>query len=101
MVSKELIISLLDNVIDPELGMKVTDLGLIYRVEIVETDKVEIDFTLTYPGCPAADAIFEDIEYAVSGHDDVKDVKINIVWNPPWSPEKMSEEARLMLGYPI
>ena len=98
--SKE-ILGLLADVYDPELGLSITDLGLVYRVEIPEAGIVDVDFTLTYPGCPAGDIIYSDIQEKIIRHPEVKDAHINIVWDPPWSPEKMSEEARLSLGYPI
>jgi metal-sulfur cluster biosynthetic enzyme len=101
MIDKNKVIELLDEVYDPELGLKITDLGLVYRIDVQDDGIVDIDFTLTYPGCPAADFIYSDIQEKVIRHPDVKDMNLNIVWDPPWSPEKMSEEARLNLGYPI
>lgn len=89
------------NVIDPELNMNIVDLGLVYRVEVTDGNIAEVDFTLTYPGCPLVDVLTSDIESNVRSLTDVVDVRVQIVWNPPWDQSRMSENARLMLGYPI
>ena len=89
----------LKDVEDPELMMNVVDLGLIYRVEIRE-EVVEIDFTLTTPGCPAGDFIREQIvekAQEASG----RQVEANLVWTPRWGPEYMSDEAKIALGFPV
>lgn len=87
---------------DPELGINIVDLGLVYEVALdAENDRVEVDFTVTYPGCPAAVDIFQGIIAAVKKNTGVKEVKPRLVWQPPWDPALMSEEARLELGYPI
>lgn len=99
MVSKTDILESLKKVIDPEIGINIVDVGLIYRIDVSE-DLVEIDFTLTYPGCPLGDQITGDMVTVVREDHNV-DVATNLVWNPPWSIEFMSEEARLDLGYPI
>jgi len=89
------------NVIDPELNMNIVDLGLVYRAEVVEGNIAEVDFTLTYPGCPLGDMIVSDIESTLRSRTDAADVRVQVVWNPPWDQSRMSENARLMLGYPI
>lgn len=89
------------DVIDPELNMNVVDLGLIYRTQVVEGNIAEVDFTLTYPGCPLGDIIASDIVSEVKKQTDVMEVRTNLVWNPPWSQDMMSENARLLMGYPI
>lgn len=89
------------DVIDPELNMNIVDLGLVYRTHVVEGNIAEVDFTLTYPGCPLGDAIAADIEHQIRTQTDVADVRINVVWNPPWDQNMMSENARLLMGYPI
>ena len=99
MVSKTDVLESLKKVIDPEIGMNIVDVGLIYRVEVSE-QLIEIDYTLTYPGCPLGDQINQDILTVVREDYNVE-VVANVVWNPPWSVEFMSEEARLDLGYPI
>ena len=102
MVSKTDILESLKKVIDPEIGLNVVDVGLIYRVEVSD-DQVEIDFTLTTPVCPLGDTIKNDILTVIREDQGVEgdNVVTNLVWNPPWSIEFMSEEARLELGYPI
>ena len=90
----------LSRVMDPEVGLNIVDLGLVYRADVVD-DHVEIDFTLTTPGCPLAATIMEDVLREVRSATGLDDVQANLVWNPPWSLDLMSEEARLQLGYPI
>jgi len=89
----------LKNVEDPEIQMNIVDLGLVYRVDVRE-DAIEVDFTLTYPGCPAEEMIRSDIIETLRDAFGLE-VKATIVWSPMWGPERMSEEARLALGYPI
>jgi metal-sulfur cluster biosynthetic enzyme len=98
--TKEEVLEALANVIDPEIGLNIVDVGLIYRVECVD-DKIEIDFTLTTPGCPLAGTIMEDIHREVRAGTGVDDVEANLVWDPPWNLGFMSEEARVQLGYPV
>lgn len=100
MPTKGDVLDALERVIDPEIGLNIVDVGLIYRVEVKE-DAIEIDFTLTSPGCPLAGTIMEDIHREVSAATGVANIQANLVWNPPWSLDFMSEEARLQLGYPI
>ncbi len=101
MAENQDVIDALYNVIDPELNMNIVDLGLVYRAEVTEGNIAEVDFTLTYPGCPLLDVIASDIESNVRSRTDVADVRVQVVWNPPWDQNRMSENARLMLGYPI
>ena len=100
MPTKNEVLDALTNVIDPEIGLNIVDVGLIYRVECTD-DTIEIDFTLTSPGCPLAGTIMEDIHRQVSAATGISNVQANLVWNPPWSLDFLSEEARLELGYPI
>lgn len=90
----------LKNVEDPELAFSIVDLGLVYRVDVKES-AIEIDFTLTYPGCPAEDIIRHDIIETLRDAFGLVDVSATVVWSPLWGPERMSEEARVALGYPI
>jgi metal-sulfur cluster biosynthetic enzyme len=99
MVSKDAVFMVLKNVEDPEIMMNIVDLGLVYRVDTKE-DSIEVDFTLTYPGCPAEEMIRSDIIETLRDAFGIE-VKATIVWSPMWGPERMSEEARLALGYPI
>lgn len=88
-------------VVDPEIGVNIMDLGLVYRVNVVEGKVAEVDFTLTTPGCPLGEIIAGDIVKQVMKQTDVNDVRVNIVWSPRWNETMLSENARLMLGYPI
>ena len=100
MVSKEEVLEVLKNVEDPELAMSIVDLGLIYRVD-VKDKSIEVDFTLTYPGCPAEDLIRRDMTETLRDAFGLVDIVATTVWSPMWGPERMSEEARVVLGYPI
>ncbi|POQ98737.1 aromatic ring hydroxylase [Alkalispirochaeta sphaeroplastigenens] len=100
MISKTDILESLKKVIDPEIGINIVDVGLIYRVEPRE-GAVEVDFTLTSPGCPLADTINQEIIDVIKKDHGVEEVVTNLVWNPPWSMEFLSEDARVSLGYPI
>ena len=100
MVSREEVMEILRNVEDPELAFSIVDLGLVYRVDVKET-AIEVDFTLTYPGCPAEDIIRRDIIETLRDAFGLVDVAATTVWSPLWGPERMSEEARVALGYPI
>lgn len=99
MISKEDILEEFKKVIDPELDVNIVDLGLIYDIKIDDAKgKVTIKMTLTTPGCPLA-VVFDDwVREAVERIEGVKTVIINLVWEPAWSPDKMSEEAREKVG---
>ena len=88
----------LSNVIDPELGLDFVELGLIYGVEINGGD-VHVTFTLTSPACPIGPQVSEQIEEFVSELDDVESVDSSMVFTPPWTPDRMSEDAKFALGY--
>src|SRR6058998_2707154 len=88
----------LTNVIDPELGLDFVELGLIYGVEISEGD-VHVTFTLTTPGCPIGPQVTEQIDEFVGELEGVKTVSSEMVFTPPWSPERMSEDAKFALGF--
>lgn len=88
----------LKEVIDPELMVNIVDLGLVYDVRLKEEDKkIEIDITLTSPGCPLGEMITADTENVVSSAFEGYAINVNIVWNPPWSMEKITAEGRDML----
>jgi len=95
--SPEAVEEALTNVIDPELGLDFVELGLIYGVQIDESD-VHVTFTLTTPACPIGPQITEQIEEFVSEVDGVSNVSSEMTFQPPWSPEKMSEDAKFALG---
>jgi metal-sulfur cluster biosynthetic enzyme len=99
-ITRGAVLEELKNVMDPELGMNIVDLGLVYRVDVTD-EKVEVDFTLTYPGCPAGESIQQDITSTLQDFTGMENVAINLVWDPPWRPDFMTEEARVSLGYPI
>lgn len=96
---EEKAVMLLKTVFDPEIPVDIFSLGLIYRVEITDDDILEIDMTLTAPNCPAADFIIDDAKYKLQSLEGIKDVKINIVFEPEWTKDMMSEEAKLELGF--
>jgi len=89
-----------ENVYDPEIGINVVDLGLLYDVSVPENNKVNLEMTLTTPGCPLYDVIHADVEQALKTKFGQEiEVGLEWVWDPPWSPEQMSEDARMELGY--
>ncbi|SFU31350.1 metal-sulfur cluster assembly factor [Alicyclobacillus macrosporangiidus] len=89
--------ALRQNVYDPEIGINVVDLGLIYDLQEPEEGTLYVKMTMTTPGCPAHDSIAEAVEWAAAQVFGVAEVKVDVVWDPPWSPERMSEEARQQL----
>ena len=98
MVEEEEVLEALTNVIDPELGLDFVELGLVYGVEI-DGGTVHITFTLTTPACPIGPQVSEQIEEFVGELPGVQNVTPTMVFTPPWSPEKMSEDAKFALGY--
>ena len=96
--TEEEIVKMLRTVYDPEIPVNIYDLGLIYKVEVDDVRNVEIDMTFTAPNCPAADFIIEDVRQKVSSIDGVRNAQINIVFEPEWNKDMMSEEAKLELG---
>lgn len=96
---EEKIVRMLKTVFDPEIPVNIYDLGLIYRIEPFENGEVDIDMTLTAPNCPAVDFIVEDVKMKVEGVEGVTEAHINIVFDPPWDKDMMTEEAKLELGY--
>ncbi|MCL6570782.1 MAG: metal-sulfur cluster assembly factor [Bacillus sp. (in: Bacteria)] len=96
---KEKIVEALKDVLDPELNINVVDLGLIYDVEVTEAADVIITMSLTTPGCPLHDSITSGVRYCVEGLEETKKVEVNLVWEPAWSPEKMTPEGLKLLGH--
>lgn len=96
---EEKIIEMLKTVYDPEIPVNVYDLGLIYKIDVAESGEVSIDMTLTAPNCPAADFIMEDIRQKVESIKEVASAKLNLVFEPEWDKDMMSEEAKLDLGF--
>lgn len=95
---KEKVLEALKGVYDPELNINVVDLGLIYNVEVTEENDVEVTMTLTTPGCPLHDSITTGVRYSVHGIEETRNVDVNLVWEPAWSPEKMTPEGLRLLG---
>lgn len=93
-VSRERVTEALREVFDPELGLSVVDLGLIYRIEI-DADRVRIEMTLTIPGCPLHDSMTEWVRQAVGRVPGVADVAVALTFEPPWTPDRMGQGARL------
>lgn len=92
------VVRALKTVYDPEIPVDIYELGLIYKVDLSDARLLTIDMTLTAPGCPVAGEMPGWVEGAVRGIEGVEDVKVNMVFEPPWSPARMSDEARLELG---
>jgi metal-sulfur cluster biosynthetic enzyme len=97
-VDPEAVTEALSNVIDPELGLDFVELGLVYGVEI-DGGTVEVTFTLTTPACPIGPQVAEQMEEFVGEVAGVQEVIPNMVFSPPWSPDRMSEDAKFALGY--
>jgi FeS assembly SUF system protein len=97
-VLKEAVIAALKTVFDPEIPVDIYNLGLIYDVKLDEKKHVHIDMTLTSPGCPVAQTFPGTVEQAVIAVEGVYDCTVELVWEPPWTQERMSEAARLELG---
>ena len=93
------VIEALKQIYDPEIPVNIYDLGLIYRVDIDEDAMVEIEMTLTAPGCPVAQTFPGMIESEVNQVEGVKDSHVEVVWDPPWTQDRMTEAARLELGF--
>lgn len=96
---EERVVEMLRTVFDPEIPVDIYSLGLIYKIDVTDDADVDIDMTLTAPNCPAADFILEDARLKIESIPEVKNVNINIVFEPEWNKDMMSEEAKLELGF--
>ncbi|MBD3591094.1 MULTISPECIES: metal-sulfur cluster assembly factor [unclassified Bacteroides] len=96
---EEKIVAMLKTVYDPEIPVNVYDLGLIYKIDVSDNGEAVLDMTLTAPNCPAADFIMEDIRQKVESVNGVNSATINLVFEPEWDKDMMSEEAKLELGF--
>jgi metal-sulfur cluster biosynthetic enzyme len=96
--TKDDVVEALRAVEDPELGMDIVELGLLYDVE-VDGPKVKVIHTLTSMGCPVGPMIQENVDQIVRAMPEVEDVEVELTWDPPWSPEKMSDDAKFILGF--
>jgi FeS assembly SUF system protein len=92
------IVAALKTVYDPEIPADIYELGLIYKVDIADDRGVTVDMTLTTPNCPSAAELPHMVEDAVSSVPGVRDTRVNLIWDPPWDPSRMSDEARLVLN---
>ena len=98
LVTEEAVYEALRECYDPEIPVNIVDLGLVYAVRINE-NLVEVDFTLTAPGCSMSGMIRDDIQNRLLQLEGVEDARVNIVWDPLWTPDRMSEDARKALGF--
>jgi len=97
MVTEKEVMGALSEVMDPELGISIVDLGLIYEVE-VQKEKVGVKMTFTTPACPMVHFLVSSVEDAVKKLEGVNDVEVQLVWDPPWTPDKMSDAGKESLG---
>ena len=95
---KQKIINEIKKVYDPEIPVNIYELGLIYKIEIDKKNNVNVDMTLTTPNCPVADSLPKQVKEYIMSVKGVSDVKLNLVWDPPWDKSKMSEAAKLELN---
>lgn len=96
---EERIVEVLKTVYDPEIPVDIYSLGLIYRIDLQDDGTLDVDMTLTAPGCPAADFIMEDVRQKLETLDGVKSSNVNLVFEPEWDKSMMTEEARVELGF--
>jgi len=95
---KDKVIEEIKKIFDPEIPVNIYELGLIYKIEIKEKNKIDIDMTLTSPNCPVAESLPKEVKDNVMKLEEVSDVNLNLVWEPPWNKDKMSEAAKLELN---
>ena len=95
---KNKVIEEIKKIFDPEIPVNIYELGLIYKIEIDDKNKVHIDMTLTSPNCPVAESLPNEVKENIMKVEGVSDVKLNLVWEPPWDKNKMSEAAKLELN---
>lgn len=96
---EEKAVMLLKTVFDPEIPVDIYALGLVYRIDVSDDGILDVDMTLTAPNCPAADFIIDDARYKLQSIEGVKEVNLNLVFEPEWTKDMMSEEAKLELGF--
>ena len=95
---KSKVVEEIKKIYDPEIPVNIYELGLIYKIEVDEKNKVNIEMTLTSPNCPVAESLPKDVKDNIMKVEGVSDVNLNIVWEPPWDKDKMSEAAKLELN---
>jgi len=94
---KNRVIEVVKKIYDPEIPVNIYELGLIYKIDVDEKNKVNIDMTLTSPNCPVAESLPNEVKENIKKVEGVSDVNLNLVWEPPWDKDKMSEDAKLAL----
>ena len=97
--TEEKIVAVLKTVYDPEIPVNIYDLGLIYKIDVGDNGETSVDMTLTAPNCPMADFIVEDVRQKVESVEGMKSAEVNLVFEPEWDRDMMSEEAKLELGF--
>tara|TARA_X000000368_G_C22525481_1_gene491125 strand:+ start:108 stop:410 length:303 start_codon:yes stop_codon:yes gene_type:complete len=95
---KNKVIDEVKKIFDPEIPVNIYDLGLIYKIEVDEKNKVKVDMTLTSPNCPVAESLPNEVKDSIKKIDGVSEVDLNLVWEPPWDKDKMTEAAKLELN---
>ena len=95
---KEKIIKEIKKIYDPEIPVNIFELGLIYKIDVIDNKKVIIEMTLTSPNCPVAESLPNSVKENILNIDGIEDVDLKLVWDPPWTKEKMSEAAKLELN---
>ena len=95
---KNQVIEEIKKIFDPEIPVNIYELGLIYKIEVDEKNKVNVDMTLTSPNCPVAESLPKEVKDNILKVEGVSDVNLNLVWEPPWDKDKMSEAAKLELN---
>ena len=95
---KSKVIEVVKKIYDPEIPVNIYELGLIYKIDVDEKNKVSIDMTLTSPNCPVAESLPNEVKENIKKVEGVSDVNLNLVWEPPWDKDKMSEAAKLELN---
>ena len=95
---KQKIINEIKKIYDPEIPVNIYELGLIYKIEIDKNNMVNVDMTITSPNCPVAESLPKEVKECILNVKDVSDVKLNLVWEPPWDKSQMSEAAKLELN---
>ncbi len=98
-VLRDKVVDVIKTIFDPEIPVNIYDLGLIYRVDILPINNVQITMTLTAPSCPAAQSLPIEVDQKVRELEEVNDVHVQVTWDPPWDKSMMSEEAQLELGW--
>ena len=95
---KNRVIEAVKKIYDPEIPVNIYELGLIYKIEVDEKNKINVDMTLTSPNCPVAESLPKEVKENIMKVEGVSDVNLNLVWEPPWDKDKMSEAAKLELN---